>query len=176
MKQIKKLWWITLLRGIILLLLSIYIFKHPVDALVGIAIYVSISLLVTGLFQTGVAIATKNLSENWHWGLAIGLIDIFFGFILMTNPLLTATTLPFVVGFWIIVSGIMAFVDAFQYRKEGVSLWWLGMLGGILSVLIGYTITSNLTIGTLVITTWIGLGFGLAGLINILIGVKLKSI
>ena len=176
MNEIKNIWWLVLLRGIILLLLSVYIFRHPVDALVGIAIYVSISLLLTGIFQAGVAIASKNLDANWGWALAVGLIDILFGLVLLTNPILTATTLPFVVGFWIIVSGIMSFVNAFQYRKDGVSMWWLGLLGGILSILIGYSITNNLALGTLAITTWIAMGFGIAGVVNVLIGFKLKSV
>jgi uncharacterized membrane protein HdeD (DUF308 family) len=176
MNFLKKLWWFTLLRGIVLVLLAFFVFRHPVNALIGVAIYIGIGLLITGILQTAVSFGLKNTSPNWGWVLAGGLIDIVFGFVLLSNPVLTASTLPFVVGFWIIVSGIMSFADAFQSRKEGNSLWGLGMLGGALSVVIGYFIMSNILVGALTITTWMGIGFAIAGIVNIVIGFKLKAL
>ena len=46
---------------------------------------------------------SRDSLPNWGWGLAGGLFDIIFALILLSNPALTATTLPFVVGFWIII-------------------------------------------------------------------------
>jgi uncharacterized membrane protein HdeD (DUF308 family) len=176
MKTLQKIWWISLLRGIILVLLAFFVFRHPVNALIGVALYIGISLLITGIFQTGASIASRDTIPNWGWVLAGGLIDILFGFVLLSNPALTAASLPFVVGFWIIVSGIMSFSDAFQSKKEGNSLWGLSMLGGVLSVFIGYFIMSNILVGALAITTWMGIGFAIAGIVNIAIGFKLKSL
>lgn len=175
MNELRKVWWVALLKGVILLLLSIYVFRYPLDALVGVAFYIGISLLITGIFQAGISVSTRNVDANWGWALAGGLIDILFGFVLLSNPVLTASTLPFVVGFWIIVSGIMSFVNAFQYKKEGFPMWWLGLLGGLLSMLIGYMITNDLAAGMLVITAWMAIGFALAGIVNIIIGVKIKN-
>ena len=130
MNSLNKLWWVTMLRGIVFVLLAFFIFRHPVNALIGVAIYIGIVLLITGILQTAVSVGVKDTLPNWGWVLAGGLIDIVFGFVLLSNPVLTASTLPFVVGFWIIVSGIMSFADAFQSRKEGNSslgfrdAWW----------------------------------------------------
>ena len=176
MKTLQKLWWFTLLRGIILLILAIFVFRHPVNALIGVAIYIGISLLITGILQIGASIGFKDTFPNWGWILAGGLLDIVFGFVLLSNPALTAATLPFIVGFWIIVSGIMSFADAFQSKKEGNSLWGLSMLGGVFSVIVGYFIMSNIIVGALTITTWMGIGFAIAGMVNIVIGFKLKSL
>jgi uncharacterized membrane protein HdeD (DUF308 family) len=142
----------------------------------GVAIYIGISLLITGILQTGTAIGFKDLFPNWGWVLAGGLLDIVFGFVLLSNPALTAASLPFVVGFWIIVSGIMSFADSFQSKKEELPLWWLGLLSGVLSVVIGYMIMSNLLFGALAITTWMGIGFLIIGIVNIVIGFRLKTL
>ena len=174
MKTLQKLWWFTLLRGIILLILAFFVFRHPVNALMGVAIYIGISLLITGILQTGASIGFRDSFPNWGWILAGGLLDIVFGFVLLSSPALTAASLPFVVGFWIIVSGIMSFADSFQSKKEGNSLWGLSMLGGVLSVIVGYFIMSNIIIGALTITTWMGIGFLIIGIVNIVIGFKLK--
>ena len=176
MKTLQKLWWITLLRGIILLMLAFFVFRHPANALIGVAIYIGVSLLFTGILQTGASIGFKDSFPNWGWILAGGLLDIVFGFVLLSNPALTAASLPFVVGFWIIVSGIMSFADAFQSKKEEAPLWWLGLLSGVLSVVIGYMIMSNLLFGALAITTWMGIGFAIVGIVNIVIGLKLKTL
>ncbi|WP_083930681.1 HdeD family acid-resistance protein [Eudoraea adriatica] len=176
MKTLQKLWWFTLLRGIILLILAFFVFRHPANALMGVAIYIGISLLITGILQTGASIGFKDLFPNWGWVLAGGLLDIVFAFVLLSNPALTAASLPFVIGFWIIVSGIMSFADSFQSKKEGNSLWGLSMLGGVLSVIVGYFIMSNIIVGALVITTWMGIGFLIIGIVNIVVGFKLKSL
>ncbi|MGB5204742.1 MAG: DUF308 domain-containing protein [Eudoraea sp.] len=176
MKTLQKLWWFTLLRGIILLILAFFVFRHPANALMGVAIYIGISLLITGILQTGASIAFRDTIPNWGWILAGGLLDIVFGFVLLSNPALTAASLPFVIGFWIIISGIMSFADSFQSKKEGNSLWGLSMLGGVLSVIIGYFIMSNIIVGALTITTWMGIGFLIFGIVNIVIGFKLKSL
>jgi uncharacterized membrane protein HdeD (DUF308 family) len=176
MKSLQKLWWFTLLRGIILVLLAFFVFRHPLNALVGVAVYIGISLLITGIVQTGASFSLRNTVANWGWGLAGGLIDLLFGFVLLSNPAMTAASLPFVVGFWIIVSGIMSLADAFQSRKEEGSLWGFGMVSGVLSIVIGYFITNNTLMGMLAITTWMGVGFLLAGILNIVIGFKLKTL
>ena len=176
MKTLQKLWWFTLLRGIILVILAFFVFRHPANALLGVAIYIGISLLITGILQTGASIGFRDSFPNWGWILAGGLLDIVFGFVLLSNPALTAASLPFVIGFWIIVSGIMSFADSFQSKKEEAPLWWLGLLSGVLSVVIGYMIMSNLLFGALTITTWMGIGFAIVGIVNIVIGFKLKSL
>ena len=176
MKTLQKLWWYTLLRGIILILLAFFVFRHPVNAILGVAVFIGISLLLTGIVQIGISFASRGVIPNWGWALAGGLIDILFGFVLLSNPALTAVSLPFVVGFWIILSGIMSFADSFQSKKEGNSLWGLSMLGGILSVIIGYFIMSDVIVGALTLTAWMGIGFAIAGIVNIVVGFKLKSL
>jgi uncharacterized membrane protein HdeD (DUF308 family) len=176
MKTLQKTWWPTLLKGIVLLILAFMVFRHPASALIGVATYIGISLLVTGILLTGVSIGYRDSIPNRGAILAGGLLDIVFGFVLLSNPVHTAITLPFVVGFWIIITGIMSFADAFQSKKEEVPLWGLGLFSGVISVLIGYIIMSNLLFGVLAITTWMGIGFAIAGIMNIAIGFKLKSL
>ena len=176
MKTLNKYWWLTLIRGIVLILLAIMVFRHPVGSIVGLAIYLSVSLLFIGTTQIFMSIAAKDTQENWGWTLTIGLIDVFVAFILLSNPAVTAATLPFVVGFWLIVAGVMNAVNAFKDKKEGAAHWWLGLVGGIFTIFIGFVLTNNLLAGTLAITYWIGFGLILAGIVNIGLAIGLKSL
>ena len=176
MNKLSKYWWIALLKGIILIILAIFVFRHPVGALVGVAIFIGISLLLTGIIQTIASIAGKNVTPNWGWGLAGGLFDVFFAIVFLSNPALTAAALPFVVGFWMICYGVMTFANSFQAKKEGNSNWGLEMIGGLLTIFIGFVISGNLLAGTLAITIWMGIGFLLAGIIYVFAAFGLKKL
>ena len=175
MNELRKLWWVPLIRGIILLALAFFVFRHPINAMIGVAMYIGLSLIFTGIIQSINSLVLKKNLDNWGWLLTGGLIDIIFGFVLLSNPALTAITLPFVVGFWIIISGIMNFVSAFEDKKENYPNWWLNLVGGILSICVGYLIMNNTLLGGIVITTWMAVGFAMAGILNMTIGFNLKN-
>ena len=175
MKELLKNWWVILLKGIILVLLAIYVFQHPVGTLVGIGIYIGIATLVTGIILVFASLSGPKV-ENWGWRLAEGIVDLIFGFVLLSNPGITAATIPFVVGFWIIFNGIMTFVGSFTAKKEGDAAWGMNMLSGLLMILIGYLITHDFLGGAVVITFWIGLGFLLAGIIAIAVSLRMRKL
>ena len=120
-ERIFKNWWLVLIKGIILIILSFIIFRHPVGTRVGITLYMGIGLLITGIILIIAAIASRNQLENWGWRLAEGILDVLIGFLLLANPGITAAFIPFIIGFWIIFYGIMLFTDAFGSRKTGIS-------------------------------------------------------
>ena len=164
-----------LLKGLILVFLAFFIFQHPVGTLVGLALYIGIATLATGIFLI-VASLSGPREENWGWRLAEGIIDVFFGFILLSNPGISASVLPFVVGFWVIFSGILTFVNAFNVKKEGDSNWWINLISGILTIIIGYIITNNFLAGAVAITFWIGLGCMVAGIFNISLSFRMRKL
>jgi uncharacterized membrane protein HdeD (DUF308 family) len=172
MKTLKKYWWLTLLRGIVLIILAIMIFRHPLNALLGVSIYISVSLLVTGVMAIFLSFASKGNG----WTLIMGLIDVFFAYILLSNPVVTASTLPFVVGFWVIVSGVISFVNSFDDKSNGLPYWWLTMLGGILSIFVGFVLTKNMLAGSLAISYWLGIGVLFAGIASIGIAIGMKTV
>lgn len=176
MKELSKYWWLILVKGIILILLAIYVFSYPAGALLGLALYIGISLLLTGFLLIVTSISNRKVDDQWGWRLAEGIIDVFFAFILLSSPALTATTFPFVVGFWMIFYGIMLFSRSFEIKKMGDDSWWMSLIGGILVVIFGYFIMSNILIGEMAITYWIGFGFMLVGLINVFASFKIKKL
>ena len=136
MNTFSKYWWLALIKGILLILLAFFVFRHPVNALVGVAIYIGITLMLTGIVEIIGFIATKDIVPKWGWGLVGGIMDLIFGIILLSNPVLSAATLPFIIGFLIIFYGIMTFANSFTEKRNGNANWWMGVIYGILSILI----------------------------------------
>jgi len=176
MKEAFKYWWLVLIKGIIFILLAFFVFRHPVSALVGLALYIGIALIFTGVFLIIAAVSLRKTEEGWGWRLAEGILDIVFAFILLSNPAVTAAVFPFVVGIWVMVYGILHFADSFRAKKAGASDWWLGLLGGILTIILGYLITSNLMVGAFALTFWIGLGLLIFGIINISLSLRMRKV
>jgi uncharacterized membrane protein HdeD (DUF308 family) len=49
MQTLFRKWWVILIQGVLLILLSTYVFSHPGIALAGIALWLSILVLISGL-------------------------------------------------------------------------------------------------------------------------------
>ena len=176
MKEALKYWWLVLIKGIILILLSFFIFSNPVGTLIGLALYIGIALMITGILLIVTSLSNRKADDQWGWKLTEGIVDVFFAFILLSNPAVTAAVFPFVVGFWMIFYGIMLFVGSFSVKKEGDNSWGISLIGGILTVFFGYIIMSDILTGAIAITFWIGAGFMLFGLINISAAFRMKKL
>jgi uncharacterized membrane protein HdeD (DUF308 family) len=108
-------WGWLLFSGIIGIIAGILILQHPWWA----AILVPTTLIwVMGFF--GIFIGIVGLVQAFQgagWGAGIlGALSIIFGIILIANPLVAAIGLPFVVGIFAIVGGIMGIFAAFRLR------------------------------------------------------------
>ena len=165
-----------LLKGIVLIILSIFVFKHPVGSLVGLATFIGVAVLLTGIILIIAAIMVREADENWGYRLAEGIIDLLFGIFLLSNPEATAVALPFIVGFWVIVSGVTTFSSSFKAKKEGDNNWWLSLIGGILTVLIGWFVMTDFFAGAVAITIWLGLGLLMLGIVNVALSLRLKKL
>ena len=176
MKKKAQNWWLMLLKGIILILLAFYVFGHPVESLLGLAVFIGVALLLTGIFQIIGSLMVRDVDDNWGWRLAEGIIDVIFALVLISNPGITAAVFPFIVGFWMIVYGVMIFSSSFQLKKEGDRNWWLSLLGGILTVLLGWFVMTDLFAGSFAITVWIGIGLLMLGVVNIVVSLHLKNL
>jgi len=176
MKEKSKNWWLLLLKGIVLIVLSFLVFRHPVEALVGLSVFIGVALLLTGIFQIIAGFMVRGVDDNWGWRLAEGIIDVIFAIVLLSNPGVTAAVFPFIVGIWMIVYGVMIFSGSFKSKKEGDGNWWLSLLGGIITVLLGWFVMTDLFAGTLAITIWIGIGLLMLGIVNIVMSFHLKKL
>lgn len=126
-------WWAILLVGILLVLGGFTYWFWPAA---GFAIASQIFgwlLILAGIVQLCVA-AGPNHAKAWGWWLVGGVLDIFIGFMLVRNILLSEEVFPYFLAFIFIFWGIEAFFRA----GNGGKLWWLRLINGILLCLIGY--------------------------------------
>ncbi len=169
---INKNWWLVMLKGIVLIVLAFIVFNNPGATLLGIALFIGIGLLLTGIAIILIALAGKKEMDNWGWKLAEGMLDVLFGFILIANPEITAVVLPFLIGFWATFYGILLTVGAFSSKKFS----WALLIAGVLTIILGYIIMFNPIVLGLTISIWIGITLLVVGIANVAFAFDIKKL
>jgi uncharacterized membrane protein HdeD (DUF308 family) len=113
-------WGWKLAGGILGILAGIIVIRHPLWSTVLVP-----TVLVVILGIEGLIIGCTELVQAFGGGGAgravLGILNIVIGLILLFNPLIAAFVLPFVIGIFAIIGGIIAIVSAFRVRGEDVA-------------------------------------------------------
>jgi uncharacterized membrane protein HdeD (DUF308 family) len=118
-----KDWGWGVFIGIISALAGIVVFTQPyISAVIGVSfvIYlVAIMVLISGIWSIFTGIRLRKVVSN-EWSMIIGgIISVLFAILLMSNPLVSAMTLVWLIGVFALVGGIVLIVVAFRIRSLG---------------------------------------------------------
>ncbi len=169
--QIKANWYMVLIKGIIMILLALLVFNSPGGALLAYALYIGIGLLITGIIILFRGISSRKVNTNWGWTVFEGLLDIFLGYILLANPLVTAAVLPFVFGFWAVFYGVSLLINSFSGTGNGA----MKIISAILLILIGIMVMHNPLIAGMTVALWVAVLLLIAGIYNVIASFSIKN-
>jgi uncharacterized membrane protein HdeD (DUF308 family) len=112
------------------------------------------------------------LRHKWGWLLVLGLSMVILGTIaLIIAPAATIGTV-LVLGWLLVVSGVVEAIQAFRVRKwTGI---FLHLIGGVLGILVGLLIVTHPVAGALVWTLLFASFFTAIGLFRIVAAIRLK--
>lgn len=128
-----RFWWALLLCGILLIIGGFAYWFWPAAGYAVASQLFGWLLIATGIVQLCVS-AGENRPRGWGWWLAGGTLDIFLGFIMVRNIILSEEILPFFLAAFFLFWGIGALCSVNSSRR----LWWLRLVNGILMLVISY--------------------------------------
>jgi len=163
-------WYMVLIKGILMILMSLMVFNSPGGALIAYSIYLGIGLMLTGLMILYRGIVLRKDNVHWGWSVFEGMLDLFLGYIIVVNPLVTAAVLPMVIGFWAMFYGILIIIRSFS----GTGSMIIKILSGILLIILGNIIMHNPIFAGVTVVIWVGALLMIAGVYNVIISFKLK--
>ncbi|MDE3181982.1 MAG: DUF308 domain-containing protein [Bacteroidota bacterium] len=152
-----KNWWLITIKGLIFIFLGFYILKFPISGMLGLIIYGSISLFISGLVLATFAVVTRKTHKGWGWQMAEGLLDIILAVILLLNIGLTALTLPYVFAFYGIFTGIFWIFQSIFFKNNQYKFWGVVLIAGLLSLMVGILLFFQPLITALTIVAIIGI-------------------
>jgi uncharacterized membrane protein HdeD (DUF308 family) len=114
-----SLWGWKLFSGILGILAGIVVLQHPVWSTVLVPAILIIFLGIQAIVTGGVSLVLAFQGEGWGVGI-LGVLSIVLGLVLLFNVWIGVVVLPFVLGGFALVGGIVAIVLAFRERSAGV--------------------------------------------------------
>jgi uncharacterized membrane protein HdeD (DUF308 family) len=117
-------WWIFLLKGIIDIVVGVLILVSPDITLMLFIYLVAAWAIIWGILELAATVKEwKEVEPSAYgtggkWvGFLIGLIAIVFGSVLAVYPATTLSVIIWLVGFLVIIAGIMIAIISFGTRK-----------------------------------------------------------
>jgi len=170
MDEIKKNAGLTIAMGIVLLLMGFFAMGSPLVAGLSVAMMVGIILIIGGIGQLVFAIKTGKGLLN----ILLGVLTIILGGYMLSNLGAALASLTIFLAIYLIVSGILETVMAFQVKP--VQGWGWAMFSGILSVLLGIMIWSQFPLsGAWAIGILIGVRLFFSGWTLLMFGMAARS-
>ncbi|MGB5242397.1 MAG: HdeD family acid-resistance protein [Lutimonas sp.] len=171
-----KNWWIFLVIGILMIIGAIWMFKTPVESFVGLTVFFSMLIFISGILTIIYAIGHRDEIENWGLYLGGGILDIIVGFILLKYPGVTMVLFSLFVGFWLLFRGIFMISGSFKMKKEGFNNWGWILVFGILTTIFAFFAIINPIVGASYLVFTLAFAFLLLGIGNIFISLQLRKV
>jgi uncharacterized membrane protein HdeD (DUF308 family) len=133
-REIAGLWWLWLVAGILWIVASLVILQFDSASITTIGIIIGCMFLFAGAQQLTLAFVADRL--RWLWAL-FAVLFLIAGVVCFANPEDTFAGLADILGFLFLIVGVWWTIGAFL-QKESSSLWWLGLLSGILMVVLAF--------------------------------------
>jgi uncharacterized membrane protein HdeD (DUF308 family) len=165
----KSGWIITL--GAVFVIAGIIALGSVVMATAATVFVVGIMMVIAGVAEVINAFQIKTWGKFLLW-LLLGALYIVAGFFAFENPLLAAAVLTLLLGFSLLVSGVMRIVLAFSLQETMPWIWVA--FSGVITFLLGLLIVAKWPVSSLYVlgiflgvdlviagAGWIGVGLGL---------------
>ena len=165
-------WWVILLQGLLLIILSMYIFKYPAVVLAGISLWFGLIILVTGLVGI-ISWVAGDKQEREDMSLLWGILTFVLGLLIVFNLLAAMKIVTIIFGLWILFSGALMLKNGWTIKNNNPAGWVMVIIG-ILSVLIAAMMIFDIGTGAVAIATLLGLQVLLMGIALILLSFAKK--
>jgi uncharacterized membrane protein HdeD (DUF308 family) len=106
------------LLGVLSFIVGLYALRNVLVTIAALALLLGIFWIVNGAVETFTALSDRGM-QGRGWAIFMGLLSIVAGVVVLVYPGISLATLAVVLGFWLIVLGVMEIVAAFRVRSVG---------------------------------------------------------
>lgn len=125
------------LAGVLLVVLGVICLFKPVETLLASAWIIGCMTLISGLLTLLFTFHTQMFLPNSGTRMLSGLLQMLLGIFFLCNNAALAASLPIVFAIWVMVEGIVLFIESFDFKKFGFGFWWFIMLLGLAAAVLG---------------------------------------
>ena len=164
-------WWLFLLTGIAWLIIAWVTLRFTPASLTTVGVLMGVLFLFAMLNEVMIA----AVRSSWRWlHIVMAVLFAFGAGWAFARPLDAFWTLASILGLLLIFRGTLDIITSAETREVN-SLWWLGLLAGILEILIGFWAAQQyLRVQGALLLLWVGLFALFRGISEIVISFELR--
>ena len=171
-------WWQVLLRGLIMLGLSVFAFFQPVPTAVVLMRVLAVFLILDGLLALLSAITGSRRGSPRGLLILRSLIMILGGALIYAFDLLSvslaANLLAVFVGAAAILGGLLDIVTVFRMRRR-TGLDWGALLGALMLLVFGLLVLLSPQLFSLLLVRVLAIAAGIGGLLMVVISLQVRG-
>lgn len=134
LKEVSKLWWLWLVFGVVWVVISVVILQFDDASITTTGVLIGAMFIGSAL--QNFTIASLAESGRWLYGI-FGVLFLIAGILSLISPGQTLAAFADVLGFLFLIVGVFWIIEAFLTRELN-DLWWFGLLGGILMIILAF--------------------------------------
>jgi uncharacterized membrane protein HdeD (DUF308 family) len=146
-------WKMLIIRGVIGVVFGILAIVWPISTAIALALLWGFWALMDGIGSLTQAFRPESRGSRF-WLALMGVIALLAAFFAIFSPAVTAVTLTWILGIWLIVRGAFEAVGAFSSAMATPR--WLLFLSAALSILLGILFVANPGAGAVGIAVLLG--------------------
>lgn len=168
-------WPGVLVRGGAAIIFGLLLLFWPAPTLLTLIYIFAIFVLVEGIAALASGLRPTPTGGRSGGLIALGIIGIIAGIVTFLFPSVTGLILLYLIGFWAIAAGIVEIYTGIQLRREMENEWLL-ILTGIVALFFGLIVVVAPGAGALALAFFIGFFALIYGVLQVVLGFRLRSI
>lgn len=129
--------WSIIIPGILLIFFGALCAFYPGITLLSVTFIAGAGFIFAGVVNIVSYFRERKVMGLSGWYVVYGILDILVGLMLLIHPFATAYVIPWLIGAFVIAYAVVEIVSIIPLRKSLGSVWGLGLVSGILSLVIG---------------------------------------
>jgi uncharacterized membrane protein HdeD (DUF308 family) len=106
------------LLGVLSFIVGLYALRNVLVTIAALALLLGIFWIVSGAMEAFTALSHRGM-QGRGWTIFMGVLSVAAGVVVLVYPGISLATLAVVLGFWLLVYGVMEIVLAFRLRSAG---------------------------------------------------------
>jgi len=144
-KPVIRPWWVAMIQGIALIIMSIYVLNNPLNALKGISVWIGILIFFTGIVGI-ISWLFADRDAREIGSLIWSLITVVLGILMLMHLFATTRMIKILFGLWMVFLGLH-FIESGLIFKKHQPFRWTTVIAGLICIFAAVVLIFNLGTG-----------------------------
>lgn len=167
--------WATLLKGVLLIVLGIWMLRMPKESFEAMAFVIGLIVVLGGVAESFFSYRIRRAQGEWGWNFSGGIIDIIIGIFLMINPMAILALITIFISFWLILFSILIIRKSVTLKRLGREGWGWNLFFGIFLLVLGMVLIWHPQAVGVTLIFWLAFSFLTLGIFRIILAFQARN-